>query len=284
MNPFKLSCADFTFPLLSLDKALKLIALLEFDGVDVGIFNPRGHVQPADVLEDPAFAGQRLRTRVEDVGLVISDVFLQGGAGHGTREINHPLAAVRAAARENFKHAVEFAVSCNVHHLTGLPGVSFMIDDPRACWQRAVEEASWRAVEARKAGLTYAVEPHVGSICGSTELALRFVEDGEGLSLTLDYGHFVSTGESVTSVHRLIPYASHLHARGAARGHLQTRVATSDIDFGVLPNELKRRGYRGWVCIEYIWTEWEKCNQTDNVSETITLRNKFQINTRIHRT
>ena len=37
----KLACADFTFPLLPHDQALALIAMLEFDGVDIGLFEER---------------------------------------------------------------------------------------------------------------------------------------------------------------------------------------------------------------------------------------------------
>ncbi|MEP0843201.1 MAG: hypothetical protein HRF43_10895, partial [Phycisphaerae bacterium] len=42
-----LACADFTFPLLDHDRALDLIALLEFDGVDVGLFEGRSHLWPS---------------------------------------------------------------------------------------------------------------------------------------------------------------------------------------------------------------------------------------------
>ena len=34
----KLACADFTFPLLPHDRVLDLIAMLGFEGVDIGLF------------------------------------------------------------------------------------------------------------------------------------------------------------------------------------------------------------------------------------------------------
>ncbi len=37
MTP-RLACADFTFPLLPHDKSLDLIAMLGFEGVDIGLF------------------------------------------------------------------------------------------------------------------------------------------------------------------------------------------------------------------------------------------------------
>jgi hypothetical protein len=50
----KLACADFSFPLLPHDKALDLIALLDFEGVDIGLFEGRSHLWPSRVFEDVA--------------------------------------------------------------------------------------------------------------------------------------------------------------------------------------------------------------------------------------
>ena len=35
---YKFASADFTFPLLEHDKVIKLIGLLGFDGIDIGLF------------------------------------------------------------------------------------------------------------------------------------------------------------------------------------------------------------------------------------------------------
>ncbi len=40
----KFACADFTFPLLPHHKVLQLIAMLEFTGVDIGLFENRSHL------------------------------------------------------------------------------------------------------------------------------------------------------------------------------------------------------------------------------------------------
>lgn len=40
----KLACAHFTFSLLSHEKVLDLIAALEFEGVDIGLFENRSHL------------------------------------------------------------------------------------------------------------------------------------------------------------------------------------------------------------------------------------------------
>ena len=46
----KLACADFTFPLLAHDHVLDLIAMLGFEGVDVGLFEGRSYLWPSRVF------------------------------------------------------------------------------------------------------------------------------------------------------------------------------------------------------------------------------------------
>ena len=35
---------------------------------------------------------------------------------------------------------------------------------------------------------------------------------------------------------------------------------------------MQKTGYRGYVGVEYVWVDWEHCNEVDNLSETILLR------------
>ena len=71
----KLSCADFTFPLLPHEGALELISLLEFDGVDIGLFEGRSHLWPSRVFQNPAKSGAQLARKLRDLGLRCADVF-----------------------------------------------------------------------------------------------------------------------------------------------------------------------------------------------------------------
>ena len=49
---YRLACADFTFPLLAHEKVLQLISLLEFTGVDIGLFEGRSHLWPSREFEN----------------------------------------------------------------------------------------------------------------------------------------------------------------------------------------------------------------------------------------
>ena len=90
--------------------------------------------------------------------------------------------------------------------------------------------------------------------------------------MTLDYGHFIYQGQTNESAHPLIPHASHFHARGGAKGKLQTMVSENEIDFETIVSRFKEIRYSGYTCLEYVHVDWEGCNRTDNVSETIRLQ------------
>src|SRR6266446_1945700 len=104
----KLASADFTFPLLPHDRALDLIAMLEFDGVDIGLFEGRSHLWPSRVLKAPVKAGAQLARKLADRGLRCADVFLQMRASFIPYAINHPQAARRRRARDWFVRTLKY--------------------------------------------------------------------------------------------------------------------------------------------------------------------------------
>src|SRR5436853_639290 len=86
----KLASADFTFPLLPHDKVLDLIASLEMDGVDIGLFEGRSHLWPSREFKNVSRSARTLRTKLTDRGLKPADVFLQMNPDFIPFAINHP--------------------------------------------------------------------------------------------------------------------------------------------------------------------------------------------------
>jgi len=270
-NKSKYSCADFTFPLLPHHKVLELIKLLGIDAVDLGIFEGRSHHYPSHVAKDPAGEAMRLSKELNEIGLEPADVFLQTGVDPPVAAANTPENGIRENNRNIFQKILEFTKTLGCGHVTGLPGVLHEDMTFEDDWERACEEASWRVEKAKAYGLIYSIEPHVGSILPDAKTTLRFINDVPGITLTLDYGHFIYQGQTNASVHPLIPHASHFHARGGAIGQLQTMVKENEIDFESIISKFKEIGYSGFMCLEYVHVDWEGCNRTDNVSETIRL-------------
>jgi len=273
---YKLACADFTFPLLSHDRVLQLIAMLEFEGVDIGLFEERSHLWPSREFEDVESSARQLKQKLDDCGLKAADIFLQMAEDFALYAINHPEGARRQKARDRFLQTLEYAAGCGCQHVTALPGVHFEIEPRETSLARAVEELAWRVDQARKHEIVFGVEAHIGSIVADPESAGQLVQQVPGLSLTLDYTHFTRLGMADLEVEPLIECASHFHIRGAARERLQTSFARNAIDYERVFEVMQVRGYRGWIGIEYVWIDWEHCNECDNISETIQFRDFFR--------
>jgi sugar phosphate isomerase/epimerase len=273
---FKFSCADFTFPILHRGAALSLIKLLGFDHVDIGLFARSTHFSPADLLASPRSYIAQVQEDLNAAGLRASDVFVQIGVDPSECAANDPQPSVRAANRETFQRALEFCVALGCGHMTGLPGVSHAGVSRERDLDLAAEEAAWRLAACNEAQVTYAIEPHIGSICADVSSTHAFLAHAEGVTLTLDYGHFVMAGENSALIGGLLPMASHIHVRGGAPGRLQTSVDENTIDFSGMLTALNRLSYDGFLALEYVWIDWNDCNRTDNVSETLLLRRALE--------
>ncbi len=274
----KLACADFTFPLLSHDRALDLIALLDFEGVDIGLFEGRSHLWPSKVFTSPGRSGQQLRRKLAARGLRCADVFLQMDPSFVPYAINHPEGGRRRRARDWFLKTLDYANACGAKHVTALPGVLFATEQPAESWQRACQELAWRVGRAQQSRIVFGVEAHVGSLVPKPKAALRLVSEVPGLTLTLDYTHFTRAGLPDSAAEPLLAHASHFHARCARKGRLQASFKENTIDYARVLRAMNRVGYSGYVGVEYVWVDWEHCNEVDNLSETVRLRDFLRAN------
>lgn len=273
---FDFSCADFTFPVLKRLSALQLIKLLGIGYVDIGIFARSSHFSPFDLDSSPHSYTAQVVQDLDTAGLRPSDIFLQIGVDPSECAANDPDPAIRARNNDLFKRTIEFTSALGCNHMTGLPGVLHAGVAHDEDLSLAAEVTAWRIAESAKAGIRYAIEPHVGSICPNIASTQTFLKAVPGLTLTLDYGHFIMSGEDSADVHPLLPFASHLHVRGGAPDLLQTTVEENTIDFSGMIKGLQHVGYEAFLALEYVWINWKGCNRTDNISETILLRQALE--------
>ena len=265
----RLACADFTFPLLDHDRVLDLIALLEFDGIDIGLFEGRSHLWPSREFKHTEASAKRLASKASDRGLQIADIFLQTAPEFVSLAPNHPDAKRRRKARDMFSHTLEYAAACGSAHVSALPGVRFEEESAAMSWGRCFDELSWRLEQATAAKLTFSVEAHVGSIAPTPALALRLPQNVPGLTLTVDYTHFTRRGIPDADVEPMVAHASHFHVRGARKRRLQCAFNENTIDYRRVLRAMDASSYRGYLGVEYVWIDWEHCNEVDNLSETI---------------
>jgi sugar phosphate isomerase/epimerase len=274
--PYRLACADFAFPLLPHARVLKLISMLEFEGVDVGLFEGRSHLQPSHEFVAPERSGSSLKRLLNGEGLVAADIFLQMDPDFAPYAANHPDATRRAHARDWYARMLDYAGAAGARHVTALPGVLFDEEAAEDSRRRAIDELAWRVELARRYDLVFGVEPHVGSLAPDPTSALDLATGVPGLTLTLDYTHFTRLGIPDADVEPLIPLASHFHVRGARQGRLQASFKDNTIDYARVLTAMQASGYRGWLGVEYIWIDWEHANECDNLSETILFRDQLR--------
>ncbi len=272
----RFSCSDYTFPLLARRERLALLKLLGFAHVDIGFFERSADLAPSQLLAGPKAFTRKLQSDLKAADLQVADIFLQTGPDPSIAAVNDPRAEVRARNRKIFALTLDLCAAVGSKHLTGLPGVQHDEQDRTVDLALAVEEGGWRQHAAAQAGVTYAVEPHIGSICSSVAATRALLYAVPGLTLTLDYGHFVVAGVPSREVHPLLPFATHLHFRGGAPHRLQTPLDENQIDFAAILRRLLKRRYSGFLAVEYVYTDWQDCNRTDNVSETILLRRHLE--------
>jgi sugar phosphate isomerase/epimerase len=279
---WKLASADFTFPLLEHDKVLDLVAALELDGIDIGLFEGRSHLRPSGEFQNIPRSADTLRSKLGDRGLAAADVFLQLDPDFVPYAINHPGSTRRSAARDQYLRTLEYASRLGSPHVTTLPGVYFEdIESAAESWHRSLDELAWRVEHAKQHNITFSIEAHVGSLAPDPHEAERLVLGVPGLTLTLDYTHFTRIGLPDAAIEPLVHHATHFHVRGARDGRLQTAFKANTINYARVLEAMRETGYRGYLGIEYVWIDWEHCDESDNLSETILFRDFLRAQMRL---
>jgi len=256
--------------------ACDLIAGLGFEGIDIGLMGNRSHVRPEVVREDIAGEAGRVAERVAGRGLAVADVFLIPWTDYRVMAPNHPDDGERERGRALFREMLEFTQRVGAPGITILPGMEFDGHDHGDSLERAVRELGERVVIAADAGLELSIEPHVGSVVENPAAALDLLQRAPGLKVSLDHTHFIRQDIPQEELDTLLPYTRHYHARCARPERIQARMVENTIDFERVVEQLRGQAYGGYLAVEYVWTDWEHCNECDNLSETILLRDRLR--------
>jgi sugar phosphate isomerase/epimerase len=268
----RLSCSDYTWPLLAHENALDLIRALGCDGVDLGFMGHRSHVRPELARGAVGYVAGAVQERVESRGLLVADVFAIPSTDFETMSVSNPDDRQQRESMEFFADAVEFAALVGAPGVTTLPGVLFAGDTFEDGLRRSAEGLHRRVELAAQRGLAVSVEPHTGSLIDTPGKTLELLDRVPGLQVTLDYAHYIHGDVKQADVDPVLPHARHLQCRSARPGLLQAPVSEDSIDWGVVVAQLNASGYAGWLALEFTWQEWLGCNRVDTVAESALLR------------
>ncbi len=267
-----ISCASFSFPLLSLTDSARVVRACGFSALDVCGHAGYGNFDAIVIEEDPDGFARALRAIRDETGLALTDLFVTFGRGFADRPVNSPDAGVRRDNRRRVATMARVCRACDIPGITLLPGVAHEGLEADASLELAVSALGELVTDTGDAGRHLSIEPHVGSIVATVEPTERLLAMTPGLTLSLDYSHYLAAHETPEAIHRLLPHAGHLHARQAAPGRVQMGHRTGTLDYADILRRAAAAGFRGSIAIEYTWQEWERCDEVDVVSESILLR------------
>jgi sugar phosphate isomerase/epimerase len=271
----RLSCGNSAFPLLSVEQSIRLIGLLDFDGVDIVLMGNSAYLRPEEIAPDVADWSAHVRRLLDTEGLDAADVYCVPWTDFATMAPNHPDPAERARGRDLCRRMLDLATFVDSPGITMLPGIDWPDESHEQSLARAAGELQERAEEAGERGLGFSVEAHVGSVCHDPADVLSLCALAPSLRLTLDYTHFVSQGVAENDIEPLAPLARHVQTRGVAKGRLQAPLKESTLDMERMVDVLVAAGYDGFIDVEYIWVDWKRLNEVDVISETVMLRDRL---------
>ena len=268
----KLGCADFTWPLMTHEDVVRHIAGLGFDGIDLGLFEDRSHIQPGMVRQDVAMWSGVIGERLAAAGLEAADVFFVPSFNLEDLAANNPDPDQRDGGHEAFLDILEFSRRIGAPGMTMNGGIPIEGQSTADSLRLSAAELTRRVEAAAAHDIEVRVEASVNSNTPTPEMALELVDAVPGLKLTIDYCHFVYQDIPESDVHPLLEHAAHFQCRGAAPGRMQVTFQENTIDYRGVLERLMAQGYDAYFSIEYVWIDIWKCNRTENTMETIQFR------------
>ena len=268
----KLGCADFTWPLMTHTDVVRHIAMLGFDGVDLGLMEGRTQVQPGMVRQDVAMWSGVIGERLAAAGLEAADVFFVPSFNLTDLAANNPDPDQRDGGHEAFLDILEFSRRIGAPGMTMNGGIPIEGQSTAESLELSVGELTRRVEAAAEHDIEVRVEASVNSNTPTPEMALELVDAVPGLKLTIDYCHFVYQDIPESDVHPLLEHAAHFQCRGAAPGRMQVNFQENTIDYRGVLERLMALGYDAYFSIEYVWIDVWDCNRTENTMETIQFR------------
>jgi sugar phosphate isomerase/epimerase len=229
------ACSTLCFAREPLEKALRLIAELEFDKYELAISEDSQHLRPSEVGDDTETALSRLR---KGPSLTASAIHVD----FGPVDWNDPL------TRRRFEGLCRFAKALNVAVIT-MP--SAPLGTPL---DQEIKRLLGIQNVALREGLVLALLSHSQTLTGDPQAALQICKTVPGLALTLDPSFFLHGGHKEAEFDVLYPYVQNTHLRdtGKQQSEFQVRVGQGQVEYARIVTQLQRHGYNRALTVAII--------------------------------
>jgi sugar phosphate isomerase/epimerase len=218
------ACSTLCFTSEPLESALRHIAELEFDKIDLAIVERSSHLRPSEVAEAPEEALHRIRY---GPSLTPSALDLDFG------DVDPK------SYRRRFEAMCRLAKPLTVAVLT-IPAARLgtPFDDEVARLKELTDIAL-------REGLVLTVRTHAETLTADPAAAIALCQAVHGLGLTLDPSHYIHGPHQGDNFDDVYPYVQNVQFRDTGRkpGDFQVRVGQGEIEYGRVVSQLERVGY-----------------------------------------
>jgi sugar phosphate isomerase/epimerase len=219
------ACSTRCFSKEPLESALRHIAELEFNKIDLAVIEGGTHLRPSEVAENLDAALHRLR-----IGPSLTSCALD--IDFGTIEDPKVL-------RKRFDAMCRLAKQLTVAVLTiKAAPLGSPID-------AEIRRLAGLTEVASREGLVLTVETHSETVTADPATTVSLCKAVPGLGLTLDPSHYIHGPNQGANFDDVYPFVQNIHLRDTGRqpGDFQVRVGQGEVEYGRVVSQLERYGY-----------------------------------------
>jgi len=226
-----------------------------FKFVNIGAFSEDFPVSPAAILKDPVKTGREIKTVCSRYDVTPVEFFICSVVTEdGTRvQPNDPDEKRRRIMLEAFRKVCECAVEAGLSHVMGVPGEIIANNSSDHGLGISLDTLPKMLEIARDTGIGFTVEPHTGSILTSPEAIHSMVEKIPGLTLSLDYSHYIGMGFKPADMVSLNAHAAHIHAKPARNGVPKCPFYEGEDYYEEVLKDLLERSWDGIIAVECMY-------------------------------
>jgi sugar phosphate isomerase/epimerase len=227
------ACSTLCFGRYPLDRALRMIADLEFNKVDVAIQARGPHLTPSDVVEDPIRVAQLIRI---GPGLVPCAFNVE----------------IEAPDQKSFDG--QFQAICKLARASAVATMTIPAAPVGSDLKQEVQRLHRLVQVAEAEGIILTVETRIGTLTETPAGAIALCDAVDGLGLTLDPSHYICGPHQGRSFDDVYPYVRHVHLRDTGRtpDKMQVLVGQGEIEYSRVISLLERYDYDRLLTVEII--------------------------------
>jgi sugar phosphate isomerase/epimerase len=218
------ACSTLCFARHPLERALRIIAELEFSKLDVVLSEQGPHLRPSEVAADVSLAAQRIR-----IGPSLSPAAF----------------TVEIEAADPDEYVRQLRAVCRLARLSAVCVVGLPAGPTGRGLDAEVKRLGPLVRLALEEGIVLTVPTRIGTVTEDPDAAVELCRRVPGLGLTLDPSHYLAGPHQGGSFDQVYPYVRHVQLRDTGRGpdQFQVRVGQGEVEYGRIISHLQRHGY-----------------------------------------